>query len=515
VTTLLLARSSKRSAEFQLRAALGAGRTALLRDVLAEALLLAGAALLLALPLASAGMGWMQQQLLDVDEGAAYWVSFAIDGRIVLVAAVFALLSAAVSGVLPAWRGSQAALTELRGSGRGMLSSSGRLMGALVIFEVALCLALLTGGTVLQRHLDGMINKPIGAHVEDVLTARIALFSSRYPDLAARAAYQQRLRNALQADPQLRNATLSEGLPAISSNWTFASRNLPAAGEDPGTPIYESAVDPEFFSLLSITLESGRLLSAADTLDSEPVAVIDRRLASALFAGETAIGRRLRLAEDPQGVWRTVVGVIAPVHMDDLDDEERPAVFTPMAQRVSGFFSILLRPEGIDMTRASTALERLVAGLDGDTPAYMLSTLSKRIEGGRFGPTLLAELFGAIAVLALLLAATGLYGVLAYVTEQRTREFGLKRALGASRLSLVGSALRGSFWQFGLGALIGLPLAVMFAGTLAAVIGSAQSLDHYAIVLASGFLLIACVLAAGVPAWRAMRCDPLTALRAD
>lgn len=517
VANLLLAQLMSRQQELAVRAALGASRRRLALQLLAQTGLLALFALLVALPLAQ----WMVDATealfrQSAEDGPPHWMHFRLDQRVLLLATGAAALTALLAGILPALRAGSAAGSLVRDGERG---SSGavfaRASRALVIAEIALSCALLIAAAVLVEGVQRLDRFDLGLRTDGVLTARIGLFPERYAGDEELRQYASTLLERLRADPAVLDATVSSSLPGLmGENIDVLPEGAAPPAEGMPNPGY-SAVDDGFLRAMGATLVAGRFFGSQDDAGSDPVAVVDEEFAARLGRSGEALGQRFVL--DPMGEaprTATVVGVIRPVQMDDIDDHREPSVLVPYAQRPTRFFSVLVRTRG-DPAGYAVQLSEHVRALDADTPSYWTRSYETVLREATFGERVLVRVFGGFGLVALALAAAGLYGVIAFSVGQRTREIGVRRALGAPDRRVLAAVAGRSAWQIALGLALGLVLGIPFAGMLAAPIAHVVQVTPASALVVVLVLALVAALATWIPARRALRIEPLAALRHD
>jgi putative ABC transport system permease protein len=511
---LFLVRVMSRRQELAVRAALGASRARLTVNVFAQALTLALVAVAVSLPIAQYFVHATMQSFAESDSGPATWMRFEIDGWSVAFAVAVALLTALAVGVLPAWRSGADMNAAIRDGSRGNTGGSfGRVSRGLVIGEIALSCVLLISAGVLIRIVRDMNVYDFGVTApEQLLTARIALFPEAYPTPDRQLEVYRQLRERVRGDAVVIDAGMGDALPGLSS----ADTSIQPDGYEPGEQGYPSAqigsVDERFTNVYGIDLAEGRALAESDTATSEPVALVDLEFAQTYFAGTSALGRRVRLdPSNPDGRTVTIVGVTRNLHLEDVDDPAEPTMLVPLSQSTQRFVTIAIRVRGEPASYAPRLAEHMRA-VDADTPLYWVRTYDRIIELATFGERVLVKIFGAFGLIALLLAAAGLYGVIAYNVGARTREIGVRRALGAPDAMVVRTVLTRSAWQVSIGLTLGLVLGVPFAAVLGQLL-SRPGIDPIAVTATVLVLVVAAVGAAVLPTLRALRVDPMIALR--
>lgn len=512
---LLLTRTLGRRQELAIRVAVGASRKRLILHLLAESLLLTMIAFGVALVLANLGLHW-QQSVMRQSEFAMLWLRFDIDARVIGFALGAALLTALATGVLPALRAGDAALSD--GLRDGLRTASGgsfaRVSRVLVIVEIALSCALLICVGTLVRGILALDRVDLGIDTNHLLTARLALPVNTYPDDAARLRLYQRLAESLRADSGVVDATVGTVLPGT---WYNEVHDVLPAGAVPGdAPLPQTgsgAVDDHFLAAYGIALQQGRFFDSRDTLDSPRVAIVDRVFSERYAEGGAALGRQFRIdPRDPNGATVTVIGVLGGLRLNAPGDPLQPTLLTPLRQGLFRVASVAVRTRG-DANAFAARLDEIMHSVDADTPLYWIRDYVAVMRSVTFGERIVAQSFGAFGIIALILAGAGLYGVMAFAVGQRTREIGVRRALGAPAARVLRQVFGRSMWQLGVGLALGLaagiPFARLMTGSLRTIAGS----DLSTVAIALGVLILAAGLAVIVPARRALRVDPIEALR--
>lgn len=517
VANLELAQHLARRRELAMCGALGASRGRLLRDLLAESLLMSVLAAVIGLGMAHSGGQWILDDLRANDEAPMYYVRFAVDARMLAFGAAAALFTTLLAGLVPALRASRPNVQDtLRDGDKG--SSSGgfaRLVGVLVVAEVALTVMLLIGAGTFIRGLDRVLSFDFGTRADptSILTGRVGLFPQQFPDGAAQVQFFERVVDRLRRDPEVLSASVATALPGTSAGDERLISALGAAKPPTGYPSALAAhVDDHFADTYQLQLRSGRLFDGRDQAGSARVAVVDARLAESLWPGREPLGQKLLVDPQSDTETYTVVGVVATLHLDDADDPLRPVYLLPLRQHPQRFVTLSVRIRGDALAFAPT-LAAAVRAEDADTPVYWVQTQQKAIEMGRIGPVILTRIFSGMGLLALALAAAGLYGVLSFGVAQRTREIGIRRAIGASRREIAAVVSRRALWQVGAGLMIGLVLGLPWSGLLADPLMQTQGYDGLVFALVLVVVLVVALMASLIPLRRALRVDPMVALR--
>ncbi len=522
---LQMARALGRARDYAVRAALGGSRGQLMRPLAAESLLLSLGGAPLGLLVALWSNDWFGRQ---VQIGSLGGLDIPIDARVFAFAVVAALGCGIAFGLAPAWLSARACTVDaLKEASRAATPSRAqrRFKRALIAGQLALALALVGAAASFGVGFRAFLRRPVGWQPDGVFAATFVMAQSRYPDDARQREFHRVLLERLAAIPGVEHATLAQALPMYSLDLMARTGGLVAEGQpmpEPGreTPVEADVVSPDFFATLRIPLREGALFPAGLKAEDPPVAVINRSLAERFWPGQSAIGRRVRFAganplRDP-GQWIQVIGVVDDVRMLVRLDapETRLQIYRPLVQAPNRYIFMALRtslpPESL-----TPAVRQVVAGLDPDLP--IANTGSLRASAHRFLANLdLVTVNLAISAgMGLLIAGVGLFGTVAQMVAQRTREIGVRVALGARRGNIVQLVFGEGARLLGAGVVAG--LAVLFA--LNRVIASALPEMQPPVwgLLAANLAVMAVTvfLACWVPAIRATRINPLDALRAE
>lgn len=521
VASLVMARFAARARELAVRSALGAGRSRLIQQVLCETFLLALAATLLGWLATLAAARVMEGVMSDTPAQTPYWVDFSGDARDWIFTAGIALVTALVAGLVPALRAGRVDVQAVLRQGGG-IGERGRLARLLVGAEVALSLILLVGAGMAIRSAVSAQAKPLGIDTDQVMTARIGLPAARYADPASRGRFADSLSERLAQLPGVRRATVASSLPLMGYERQDYARDGEVVDRDSSLPqAWASSVGDGFFEVFGIRLREGRLFDARDRTDSVPVAVVSARLAETAWPGQSAIGKHLRLSPREDGSESLeVVGVVADsVQANYFEESARLAahrgdgnVFRPASQTTPAFFSVAVRADG-DAAALGQSIREAVLAIDADQPVYWLRSMDEWRERMLWSSDLLASLFSIFAGFALLLAVAGIYAVLAFDVARRTREIGVRRAMGADSKAILGMILARAGRQVIGGLLIGLPLAWLCSRALAGLTLNGSGSDPWVYIGVVGVLLLAVLVAGLLPTRRALRVDPMVALR--
>ena len=517
VANLLLARSAAREREVGMRTALGARRGRLVRQMLTESLVLAsggGLAGLAVAALCHRGLLALVGDRIPVPR----LDQIALDAPVVAFTLLTALATGIVFGAVPAFVSTSRASDALRDGGRhGGGQRLHSVLHGLVVAEVALSLVLLAGAGLLMRSFVKLQRSDLGFRAEGVLTAGVRLPASRYDFAKSSSLFRESL-SRITALPGVQHAAGTSCLPVpypcIGTSFWRADRPRPAAGQVPSSQV--RPVTPEFFKTMDIPQLSGRDFSESDTMDSTPVVIVSDEVVRQQFPEGSPLGRRLRISVDHANgrddVEWTVIGVVASIK-SSLDGPVRQTLFIPRTQRPSAFMFLFVRTPQDPLSLAA-GVTRTVHEMEPEAPIDV-RTLDDVVGATIARPRAISVLVGVFALVALVLAAVGVYGVMAYSVRERTQEIGVRMALGASAASvfrlMIGQALRLVF----LGVAVGLLAAGALTRLLEGLLYGVEPLDPWTFGITALMLLIVATVAAYVPARRGMRMAPVDALRTN
>jgi len=534
VANLLLARAAGRQRELAVRAAMGASRARVVRQLITESVLLAACGGLLGLGLGAWGVRGLlllvPGDLPRVTDPATGAVAIpALDWRVVAFTLGLAVATGIVFGLFPALQTSKPDLvvTLKDASGRsGTASKHKRLRSALVVIETALALVLLVGAALLLRSFIGLRSVDTGVDPHNVFTFQTSLAGTSYVTTAAVSNLSEQVVRRLETVPGVTAAASMIALPiesGIDLPFSIVGKS-PVRGQYAGDAQWRS-LSPHYFSVFRIPLLRGRAFTDGDTAGSARVVIINEAMARKFWPNENPIGQQLLIAKGlgPQfeEAAREIVGVVGNVRENGLNNVGIEVMYIPQAQMTEGLTALAANVLPLSWAvRTATApasfrvaLEREVRGVDGQItisrPRTMEQVLSASVARTNFNAVLLSIFAGA----ALMLAAIGLYGLMAYSVEQRTREIGIRMALGANRTSMLRSVLREAMTLVGLGLVIGLGCAYGLTRLLASLLFGVKASDPYAFASVAVVLTIVAAAAALVPARRATTIDPAIALR--
>lgn len=515
VAGLLLVRAAGRTHEAAVRRALGAGRARLTLEMLAESAVVGALAALLGLTLGSAGLEVLGRILPGSIPIQPAWWQLGVDARVGGFAAAMAAAGALAAGAYPALRASGTSIEPILREGvRDTGVSTGRLVRWLVVAEIAISCALLTTAGILARTAYGRAWGDLGADLAGVLGGRIALTGPAYPE-ERQSAFADRLEARLGGLAGVSAAAVVDAAPGdggSTARYVLPDRTYRSPAEHPIAILVR--IGPRFLEVFRVPLREGRSFGAQDRRGALPVAIVNETFARTVWPGASAIGKQLRAEPEAEGSpWLTVVGVVADVqHSSGLDTwRVRPAVYVPFAQRPARYFTATLRTEASPLALAG-ALRENVRALDPDLAVYWLATAeaSRRLAAG--GLVLIAGMFAVFALVTVVLAASGIYGVLASSVAQGARELAIRRALGASGRGIAVAVARRSAWQLALGLAVGLVASPLMGAALGSVWGGSVH-DPLVYLSVVATLAIAIAAASAVPLRRALAVDPAQVLR--
>jgi putative ABC transport system permease protein len=519
VANLLLARGTVRAKEIAVRKALGASHARLVRQVLTESLVLSAAAACAGVLLARA----LVAAVAASASGIPRITDVGLDPAVLAFTAAVAIATALVFGSLPALQLAQrdtAATLHADRGGRTAIRKGVR--GALVTAQVALALILLVGAALLIQSFTKLLRVPAGFTADRILTARLSIPLEGYEQREPVVRFFDRVLDGVRSSPGVVQAGAVAGLPLQSQrgDWDFYME-----GETPGPhgsdrPTDWQVVTPGYFETMGIRLVRGRFPAASDRSESPAVVVINESLARTFFADRDPIGRQIRMSGNDRP-WMTIIGIAGDVRQDGLDAAAVPEVYMPHAQFTPFWRDTTLRTVTVGVRSAADAasvagvLRQQVRALDSNMPISSMLTMEEVIAESVAERRLHMLLLSTFAAVALVLAVIGTYGVLAYQITERTREFGVRMALGAKAGDILAMVIRDGMMPAVAGVAIGLAGATVVTRLLSSLLFETEPLDAFTFAATAGVLLFAAFLACCVPARRATRVDPSTALRAE
>ncbi|HEY9427763.1 MAG TPA: ABC transporter permease [Gemmatimonadaceae bacterium] len=524
VANLLLVRAAGRESEMAVRTALGAGSSRIVRQLVTESVLLALAGAALGVVLAS----WAVSAVVAFGpRGLPRLAEVAVDGRVLLFAAGVALLTGVLFGLAPAIQAARSSTGQsLRDGPRG--SSSGgaqRTRNALVVVEMALAVMLLIGAGLLMRSFIRLVNVNPGFRTEQLVTFNVTLPDAKYPFDRHRLAFTRELQGSLGQLPGTKDVAVSFGRPMerMGIITAFEVEGRAASTPDNRSISAVQPVSPEYFSALAIPLVRGRLYTASDNRrDAPPVVVINRELARRYFASEDPIGKRITLGMShdtagpgtPVAAGGEIIGIVGDVKQLGLDSDAGPMTYVPFSRAPLNHVSVLVRSSA-DPRLLESEIRTRVRELDPNLPIFDLSTMKQVLSDSVSQPRFYLLLLGAFAGVALLLAALGVYGVISYAVSQRTRELGIRIALGASEERVVRLVLSSGFFLALAGVSAGLLTSLYSTRLLRTLLFDVPPTDPLTFIAVALLLILVAALAALIPARRAASVNPVIAMRAE
>jgi putative ABC transport system permease protein len=513
VANLLLARSLSRQREIALRAALGAGRARIVRQLMTESVLLSvmGAAggVLLAIAAVKGLASFAPVSLPRLDR-------ISVDGRVLLFTTAMALITGVLCGLVPAFRGSS---VDLQGTlsidSRTSVGGSSRARATLVVIDLALALVLLAGAGLMLRTIASLVRVDPGFDADRVLTLQLSLAGTAYAEDASVVTFQDRLLERVRAIPGVESAALAGQVPFGDNydTWGFHIKGgmKPNPADDPSVQRY--AVTPDYLGVMNIPLLAGRGMTAADSATSQPVMLVSAATAKSLWPAGNAIGAQVRIGDFADGPWRTVVGIVGDIHHADLTAPPQLGMYTPQSQNTDSSLVLTVKTASADPSTLVPAIRGVMRELDPAVPMYDVATMNERLAKAAAPRLFVMRLLAGFAGAALLLAAIGLYGVVSYTVAQRTREVGLRVALGARPADIRRLVLSGGFALVGAGLVIGLVAALASTQFLGALVFGVSRTDPATFAAAVALLTCVAFIAHWVPLRRALAVDPTIALR--
>lgn len=514
LANLQLARATAAAREFAIRAALGASRRRLIMQQLNECLLLSVVGGLLGLVVTL----WVNTLLeRGINEEGAELFKVHMDVTVFLVALGTAVLSGALIGLAPALFASRSDVNAtLKSQSRG--SSSGRghhaMRQALIIGEVALALTLLGGAAVMNRGFTRLLHRELGWDTAHVLTGTILLSETRFENGTTRVPFYRKVEARLAQLPGVESVALSNSIPLFGyPSVTPVFTTAPSAGTD--LTATHTLVTPGFFRTLGIPLREGRLFAEDIKEDGPQQIVVNEALARRFWPNESAVGKRLGVTAENNIVWREIIGVVGNVEMaaSIVDPDTALQVYRPLVQEPWSYIAVTLRSSQPALLAESA--RRAVAEIDADLSLDEASTISQFVRRSQHNLTVVGNLLSGFAALGVILAVIGLYGVISHLVAQRTNEFGIRLALGATPRDVMANVLGRGIRLALFGIVLGLGGAFILARTLASFMPRLASVDLVGITAVAALLFGVTLVSCWLPARRATKVDPLEALRAE
>jgi len=509
VANLLLSRAASRRKEMAIRAALGASRMRLIRLSLAESLMLALAGGVVGLLVAV----WGVDGLIAISPADTPRLDeIRIDSRVLIFTLAVTLLTGLVFGLIPALQSSRVEMADsLKEGGRALGSIRNRARSFLVVGEVALSLLLLVGAGLMINSFVRLSSLNPGFNPDNVLTMMLNLPGSKYREPHQQAAFMQQVTSQMSEIPGIESAGIVNSLPFGGG---FGSRYLQIEGRPPQPPgqglnANFNLSGPGYFRTLGIPLLRGRDFSDQDVQGKPEVAIINAEMARQFWPDEDPLGQRIRIGDNP---WRTIIGVVGDTRQSKLDVEPRQEMFYPLLQSPSLFMTLTVRTSGEPESFVSAVRDR-VRSMDADLPLYSIRTMNERLAESVAPQRLTLLLMAIFAVVAIMLAAIGIYGVISYNVAQRTHEIGIRMAIGAKTSDVLRLFVRQGMALAALGMAIGLGAALTLTRLMASLLYGVSVRDPMTFIVVTLLLAFVAFAACYIPALRATRVDPIVALR--
>ena len=517
VANLMLSRAAVREREISVRVALGAARTRLIRQLLTESVLLSvmGAVL-------GVGLAWIGLRVLTglAPEDIPRLDQVAIDLRVLAVTLGLALFTGLAFGLVPALQSSRAAVGSalregIRGGTQGRRAQ--RLRRTLVAAQIALVVVLLTGAGLLIRSFMHLQRMDLGFQPDNLLTMKLSLPGAKYATPESRFGFFDSLIERTRQQPGVQSVGMIGNifLSATPTSTTFTVEGREMTPEERNIEVPIDAVSPDYFRTMGIPLREGRTFTATDNLTAPPVVIINENMARHIWPNESAVGKRFKYGrQDSDAPLMTVVGVVADMRRTGFDSPVRYETFRPHTQRAVGFLTLVVRTAG-DPLQLVPAVRAQIKAIDAEQPVFEVASmdqlLGSMVAQRRFSMALL----GTFAGLALVLGVVGVYGVTSYLVAQRTREVGVRLALGAQPGQVVGMVVRQGMVVAAAGLVVGLLGAVAATRLMTGLLYGVSPHDVWTLAAVTVVIGLATLAANWVPALRAAHVDPLTALRSE
>jgi putative ABC transport system permease protein len=523
VTNLQLARGAQRQSEFAMRVALGAGRMRLVRQLVTESLLLAGLGGAVGVAIAAAGVRML---VAMSPSGLPRIQAIHLSGEAFFFALILTTLVGVVTGLVPALSASR---EELRASAQPNSARSTRsdswTRRTLVVTEMALALVLLAGAGLLLRSMERLLAVDPGFNPSGLLTIQIKTSGHEFDDTStapsggsdARRRFFQQVFDAVRRVPGVTAAGLTTNLPLTDDAIIYGiyGARFESGPSNVGTDVFRYVVSPGYCEAMQIPLRRGRFLSKLDGDDAPSVVLISESLAKSQFPGQDPIGKRVHVGPMNRP-WYTVVGVVGDVKQNSLVTDEPDAVYLTAGQSwfADDTMSVVVRERG-DALALAPAVENAIWSVDKNQALVRVATADQLMAADQATRRFVLMLFEAFALVALALAATGIYGVLAGSVAERTREIGVRSALGASRRDILGLVLGKGMRLAAIGAALGLGAAAVSSSALVSLLFGVSRLDPLTYLSVTALLLVVAAAACAIPAARAVAVDPMQALRSE
>jgi putative ABC transport system permease protein len=523
VANVQFARVTGRVGEFAIRTALGGSRWRVVRQLLVESILLSLGGAVVGLFLAQ----WNIQMILahmppDVAKFVAGWKTIRLDSGAFLFALGVSVVSGVLSGIAPSLLTSRTNVTDtLKEGGRGSTVGGGRhrLRGALVVAEVSLALVLLVGAGLLVRSFQGLLSVNESYAPETLLTMSLTLPDTQYAKAPQRLNFHEQVQQRLAAIPGVQATALVSHVPYAEGGginmYGFSIEGHPLTRRDESREAIIETTSPSYFGEMNIALWDGRVLTDADGAESPRVAVVSASAVRRFFGNENPLGQHIKIGKADSGdPWMTVVGVVSDLHYSWINKEDVPTIYRSYRQNPPSNTTLVIRTNGDPMKFVSAARAQ-IAAIDPNLPMYEIMSMDKVITQSIIGIAYVATMMAVLGVIALVLAAVGVFGVMSSSVSERTHEIGIRMSQGAQTRDILTLVLRGGMLMTLLGLAIGLPISFLLARTMSALLFNVRTSDPVAFIGLPLLLAAVAGLACYLPARRAAQMDPLAALRHD
>jgi putative ABC transport system permease protein len=515
VANMMLSRVVGRQREMTIRTALGASRWRIVRQLLTESLLLSAAGGALGSLIAVFGVPAFDRAIVVAEKPS--WIVFSFDWMVLTYIATICVISAVLFGLAPALRSSRVDLNDaLKEGGRGGSARGGWLSATLVVLQFAFAVILITAEGLLIRSLVAGQQVNTWTPASEIMTGRIELPDSRYPDKDAKLRFYQTVQTRLAAVPGIRQVGVTSGLPSLGSGsgrYEVAGKLIAERRDRPSArTVFTSA---SYFSTVNLRIIQGRTFTDQDGRPGTEVAVVSRAFAAKNWPGEGTVGKQVRLnGEDSPDPWMTIVGVTDDIVQSAQSAEPDSVIFIPYQQADQSALTLMARTSG-DPAALANVIRAEVQRIDRDLPLHKVQTASDLVHAERWPYRVFGTIFGVFAISALLMAAVGLYAVMSQATGRSTREIGIRMALGATPAIILRNVMRGGALQLGIGLVLGLGGAFVVTGSMRRLLFGVLPTDPTVFLSTSALLLTVGLLACWLPARRAAVISPVKALRTE
>jgi putative ABC transport system permease protein len=515
VANLLLARSVTRQRELTLRSVLGAGRRRIVRQLLTESLVLSAAGAVLGVLFARLAVDALTR---FAPVALPRMNHIAVDARVLLFTAAIAIVTGVLFGLVPALRAASTGMQQsLAADSRSSVGGSSRMRSTLVVVDIVLALVLLAGAGLMLRTVVSLTRTSPGFVADGILTLQYSLVGKAYAEDPAVAAFQDRALEKIRALPGVESTAMVDQVP-FGGNYDCRGfhakgRMKPNTVDDPCIQRY--GVTPDYLRVMGIPLRRGRFITPEDTRTSQPVVVVSEATARLVWGSDDPIGSEVRLGAAERGTWYTVIGIVADVHHEDVTQPVTAAFYNAETQFTDSYLVALVKASNGDPASLAAPVRQVLRDLDPAVPVYEVATLPALVEQAAAQRLFVMQLLAGFALVAVLLAAIGLYGVVSYGVSQRTREVGVRVALGAQRRDVMHLILSSGLALVAIGLVLGLAAAAAATRFMDALVFGVSPIDPPTFLGAAGVLTIVALAAHWIPVRRALRIDPAQALRAD